>query len=260
MHRTLLPRQEIKYSKDFEFAIPFGITSYREGDFTDLESLHVPTDLVACMSSLSYNSLDLKQAVLDALSPFQLMSKAMATRGLEVMLADDEGRTYAPVVYFGSWFGQQALLDHIWWSEYRRKMPPYLGKVTLIDKDKSAMAMAKWLRPLVVPEELDSVDYLVADALEHKIDWMGNPGVIVWNGLEHFNIDKAAAYVQDAQPGTRFLVQATDMPSHDHLIGYHGTYAFAELWGNRKVEVLVEASLSGIGFNRWMVGFTVERH
>jgi hypothetical protein len=43
----------------------------------------------------------------------------------------------------------------------------------------------------------------------------------------------------------------------DHLIGHHGTYAFAQLWGNRKAEVLVEASLSGIGFNRWMVGFVV---
>jgi hypothetical protein len=119
------------------------------------------------------------------------------------------------------------------------------------------MAMARWLRPLTVPEESDLVNYVVDDALDYKIDWMGDPGVIVWNGLEHFDIFRAAAYVQDAARGTRFLVQTTDMPSDDHLIGHHGTYAFAQLWGNRKAEVLVEASLSGIGFNRWMVGFVV---
>lgn len=261
MRRTLeasAPTQE----KVFRYAgIDFEITSWRKPLGMLPGTSDLPIEIVSMLAAETYGT-NKQQSVIDALSPFQIMSKAMAVRGLEAMMLL-KGPRNNDLVYFGSWFGQQAILDYLWWAKTPVSWRPgAIDSLTLVDLDQKALDISERLlsqvsASLVGIAEVET-QFKACDALGYYPKWSDAPGIIIWTGLEHFDQNKAARYIRYAQPGTRFLIQATDMPGEDHHTTFHGTYAFANLWADRPVSVSVESCLaSTLGWNRWMVGFTV---
>lgn len=173
------------------------------------------TDIVCGMSRLSYHMPQFKQEVLDALSPFQIVSKLWAA-GIIRNVADYE---HSPdrIAFFGSWFGQQSAL-------LSRQIRGYSNnEVFLVDKRKDACEAAEFLlRGDDKHSEGGNVKIVQQDALtwefpavNEKIAGFVND-LVVWNGIEHFDMLGVAEYI-NAHPKVAFCLQGTDLQDPDHI-------------------------------------------
>lgn len=264
MQRNLVEGQT-DYTDETEFAgLNFQFTHFYAPSVPNVHEVRgivgkLPISVVSHLVGCSYTGHG--QAVLDALSPFQLMSKAWATRILRNLMWGPKGNyQHVEHVYIGSWFGQQALLDHLDNHPSINGHCPGRGHTELIDKDELAMIVARKIREGFIDKEHDLITYSVCDAMAKPLKWSDSkyPGIVVWNGLEHFHPREAAAYVQNAPAGTTFLCQATNMPADDHQMLYHGTYAFSNLWGDRPVNIEAEGWMKCVVGTRYLVAFTVK--
>lgn len=177
---------------------------------------HLPIDLVSGLSALTYKYPQLKQQVLDALSPFQIISKQWACSVLNSVLADSYPRS--PFVYFGSWFGQ---LNSI----MSRRIPGYgQRRVTLVDLDPLACEAARDLLAADVWQKATkgSVSVVCGDALNFDLsayaEEQGAEPIVVWTGIEHFDREKVKDYIRDHEDcSALYLLQGTNMPADDHI-------------------------------------------
>jgi len=206
-----------------------------ENDDFCLESIHfrpyysLPTDMVTGMSRMSYRYPELKQEVLDALSPFQIQSKLWMCSVVRDVL--DHEFSADRIAMFGSWFGQQAAL-------LSRQVRGYENiKTYLIDQREIACLAAKFM--LDSDEKYthgSKVEFSRSDALKWEFpgsvqkNSSDNPNfpsvqalrnavfdqdMIIWNGVEHFDRQEVLAYVRN-HPDVAFALQGTDLPDPEH--------------------------------------------
>lgn len=168
----------------------------------------LPLDYVSSLVAKTYDDTTgtgIKQQVLDALSPFQLVSKAWAVYALRCV------PIYKPCYYPGSWFGQLAVaVQHVYREDYARWELPVSH--TLIDLDPECCAVAR----SVTDSFLTSGSSVLTLDI-HELAPPSEPSVVLWTGLEHFDLDKVQNWVHNCPIGTIFLCQGTDMPAPDHV-------------------------------------------
>lgn len=201
-----------------DYAIAYSPTlEGQEEEFRATEYLdsNLPVDLVCGLASQTYARPEIKQQVLDALSPFQVMSKLWATSVLNKIIGDDYERS--PIVFFGSWFGQLNSL-------MSRRLANYVTRdVVMLDIDPQACAVARW----VVEQDqwqqpTNQVKVVLADALYFDLssfaDEHAASPIVVWTGIEHFDADAVKRYIKDHEGAKAvYLLQGTDMPAPDHV-------------------------------------------
>lgn len=201
-----------------DYAIEYSPTlEYQEEEFKSTEYLdsNLPVDLVCGLSSQSYARPEIKQQVLDALSPFQVVSKLWATSVLNKILGDDYERS--PMVFVGSWFGQlNALMS--------RRLNNYVTRdVVMLDMDPGACAVARWM---VEQDQwqspTDQVKVVLGDALQFDLsvfaDEHAASPIVVWTGVEHFDPQAVKNYIRDHSGAKAvYLLQGTNMPAPDHV-------------------------------------------
>jgi hypothetical protein len=168
--------------------------------------LTLPTALICGMSSASYQFPEEKQALLDALSPFQIVSKYWSTMAInELVLLDPNVET---IVFVGSWYGQQSAMSSRFVRDYRDH------RIYLVDKDPVASRIAQYLikhdsyhrrcEPVVWMKDIyDLSSEFPPDTL------------FVWNGLEHFDNNDVEKFLEQNTEST-FLFQSTSMEAKDH--------------------------------------------
>lgn len=184
-----------------------GVDFLCEGDHgyikQTLKSL-LPLDYVSFLAAQSYNSHDLRQQVLDALSPFQLVSKAWAVSVLRHEITDRY------VYYPGSWLGQLAVAIH---HKYK---DDHSLKHVLIDKDPVCSEVARQAMSLYAP---GMPCVMATDVFSTSLPEYQKRSLVMWTGLEHFDLNKVRDYVhyRPFASGTTFLFQGTDMPAPDHI-------------------------------------------
>ncbi len=165
----------------------------------------LPLDYISFLVTYTYSAPCLKQPVLDALSPFQLVSKAWAVSALKYV------PSFKSVYYPGSWFGQLAVsVHHTYKSDHARHGNTV--EHTLVDLDLRSCDVAK---AVIAPYMPRQHIVLVGDALTLRPPT--EPSLFLWTGLEHFNLEKVKQFVRRSLPGTTFLFQGTDMPAPDHI-------------------------------------------
>lgn len=169
-------------------------------------ALTLPISLVCGMSSASYQFPEQKQALMDALSPFQIVSKFWSTMALNNLLMMDPD--IETIVYVGSWFGQQSALA----SRYVRN---YLSwKVELVDADPEACRVAQYLINHDSYHQRNQPTVRIADIFTLRDKYQENT-VFVWNGLEHFDNDEVEKFLE-SNTGSSFIFQSTSMEADDH--------------------------------------------
>jgi hypothetical protein len=188
--------------------------SNRQLEFT---RSNLPTELVCRLASLTYEHPSIKQAVLDALTPFQILSKQWAVTAMAHFLDTNEDDR-SPIVYVGSWFGQTHALASRVLSNYAHR------QITLIDLDPEACAVSRklietdsWQRGFV-----ENVNVVCGDALTFDLsayaDECGADPIVVWTGIEHFDGDAVKQYIRDHEGcDPLYLLQGTNMPATDHV-------------------------------------------
>lgn len=166
----------------------------------------LPAALVCGISSASYQFPDQKQALLDALSPFQIVSKYWSTMALNIILEFDPDAEH--VVYVGSWFGQQSAMA-------TRTVMNYTNYgVDLVDKDPVACRIAQFL--IKADPYHARCDPLVRTADIFDLSHKYRAGtVFVWNGLEHFDNNDVETFLEKNTEST-FIFQSTSMEAADH--------------------------------------------
>lgn len=180
-------------------------------------ALSLPADVVTGLANLSWSFQDQRQAILDALSPFQILSKMWATYIAGEALALS-GQKEVRAVFPGSWFGQQLSL-------LRRNSRLRLHHPILIDMDPRAVEFSKSLLFTCDPFGLGdgekkaifhAGDIFSKEVQDHE-DWMGLPDdtLFVWNGLEHFDPEKTKELISK-WPSASFCLQSTNMEAEDH--------------------------------------------
>lgn len=189
----------------------------QEEEFRATEYLdsNLPVDLVCGLASQTYARPDIKQAVLDALSPFQTASKLWATSVLHKIIGDDYERS--PFVFFGSWFGQLNSL-------MARRITNYVTRdVVMLDIDGEASAVAHWLlKQDQWQQPTDQVKVVLGDALQFDLsafaDEQAASPIVVWTGIEHFDAEQVKRYIKDHEGAKAvYLLQGTNMPAPDHV-------------------------------------------
>jgi hypothetical protein len=180
-------------------------------------SLGLPADLVTGLVNLSWSYPDQKQAIFDALTPFQIMSKMWASHIVGESLSKT-GQREVRAVLPGAWFGQQLSL-------LRRNARMRLIHPILIDMDARATEFSKSLLytcdPFAVGDGLKEALFHTNDIFDPEFqkheDWMGLPDdtLFVWNGLEHFDPVKAKELIV-RWPNASFCLQSTNMEAEDH--------------------------------------------
>jgi hypothetical protein len=189
--------------------------AYSGSKETEFLHSYLPTDLVCSLVSNSYERPEWKQQVLDALSPFQIISKQWVCSVLSDVMKDSYERS--PFVYFGSWFGQLNSL-------MSRRVQNYFARdVVMIDLDSSATEMSRrvladdhWQLP-----SAENVKIITGDALAFDLaafaEEQGAAPIVVWTGIEHFDPDDVKAYLHDQrESNAMYLLQGTNMPAPDH--------------------------------------------
>ncbi len=165
----------------------------------------LPLGYISFLVAKTYDDPGLKQQVLDALSPFQLVSKAWAVSTLKQV------NIFRNIYYPGSWLGQLAVsIQHTHKNDYARC--GVTVEHTLIDQDLRCCDVAK---AAVAPYIPSQCSVLVGDALTLKPPVESS--LFVWTGLEHFDLKKVRQLVRACPAGTTFLFQGTDMPAPDHI-------------------------------------------
>lgn len=204
-----------------EYTIEYSDTiDGQAGEFQMSEYLHshLPADLVCNLVAQTYAKPELKQPVLDALSPFQVLSKLWASSVLAQIIGDDYERS--PFVYFGSWFGQLNSL-------MSRRVSGYMSRpVTMIDQDPVACEIAKlvleadqWQTAKGLPEHIQIVngDCTHFDLCAFADTWGAAP-IVVWTGVEHFTEKSVVEYIEcNEDCNAVYLLQGTNMPADDHI-------------------------------------------
>lgn len=172
-----------------------------------LDSLF-PLDYVSFLVAKTYDDASgtgIKQQVLDALSPFQLVSKAWAVHALRRV------SIFRPCYYPGSWLGQLAVaVQHAYRKDYDRN--GFQLNQTLVDLDPECCAVARDAARRFLSEE-----YSVLTLDVHDLAPPSEPSLVLWTGLEHFDLEKVRLWVHDCPAGTTFLFQGTNMPAPDHV-------------------------------------------
>lgn len=156
-------------------------------------------------------NLDMKQSVLDGLSPFQIMSKLWATEAVIHFTVDPLGvERPSQYVFVGSWFGQ---LPAMVWSH--NKCPSHFVEApkVFIDKDHHAMYVSEQCTKRVIP----NCDYFPFDLFDGDLTPLHRQ-MVVWTGMEHFPKAKVEQWIKTmrAVPST-WVVMGTDRPEYDHV-------------------------------------------
>lgn len=222
-----------------------GVTFSCEGDRGSIkQTLNglLPLSYVSFLVAQSYNSPELRQQVLDALSPFQLVSKAWAVAVLRHEI------TARYVYYPGSWLGQLAVAIQ---NKYRAD---YSLKHFLIDKDPVCSEVARQAMSMYIP---GTPCVMETDVFSTSLPEYEERSLVVWTGLEHFDLEKVRGWVHLCPAGTTFLFQGTDMPAPDHVSPISSPEEIlAALDVDPKSAYYKGSLLSHIG-NRHQVVFTV---
>lgn len=163
------------------------------------------SQISSCLVSHTYGASEARrQAVLDALSPFQVLSKLWLVSLIKPYLKE-----YDNIVIVGSWFGQLAPMIHHIAEENKF----YL----LIDIDPDACYVANDLT-----EKLGlNSRVLSADVFDiYLSDHLANlKTLVVWSGVEHFHKAKATSWIQaqSSKLPISWVLQGTDMAGDDHI-------------------------------------------
>ena len=194
--------------REFEVAGTM-FTLEQEGRFqlNPVSTLGLPTALVCGLASASYTFVDQKQAILDALTPFQIVSKIWSSQCVQDMMMLEDANEVQRLVFVGSWFGQQSAMMARSAQSYQE------WKVQLVDKDPEACRMAQALirmdayhrrvQPVVTPRDVFDLTF--------------EPGsLLVWNGLEHFDANAVSTFLE-RHSECAVVFQSTSMPAHDHV-------------------------------------------
>lgn len=166
-------------------------------------------DYVSKLISFTYgNSLDFKQSVFDALTPFQLASKMWASNCMRLMfqIAQERSTPVDQLVYIGSWFGQQ----HVFANLYLDNSLPAL----LIDKDPNANHIAD---VCFAESRVTNVKFQTLDIANFDWDSLSDSSMVIWTGCEHFDPDEIKRATEDHDlTDQTWILQGTDMPAPDH--------------------------------------------
>lgn len=178
-----------------------------QGDFelNPAAYLTLPVALVAGLSKASYTFTEQRQAIFDALSPFQFMSKVWSIGALSAMLDADPDIT--EIVFVGSWFGQQSAMACRMLSRYSDY------PVVLVDKDPEAHRVAQFLFKCDSYHRRVAPSLLNKDIFEMQFD---SGALLVWSGLEHFDDNEVEKFLE-RHTGCSFIFQSTDMDADDHV-------------------------------------------
>lgn len=193
---------------DFTFGgVEFSCTGVTSPDFSRTRNDVLPLDYTSFLVAKTYGaSTELRQQVLDALSPFQLVSKAWAISTLRCY------PIFRSLYYPGSWLGQLAIaMQSAYQKDYVRH--GFKASHTLIDLDSQCSAVAGEAAGIFLADAKSKV--LVQDIFDLEPPSEG--ALIVWTGLEHFDLDKVRRWIHQCPTGTTFLFQGTDMPAPDHV-------------------------------------------
>lgn len=193
--------------KNFEVAgMSFLLTEEGRFQYSPMTTLGLPVALVCGLAAASYEFPEQKQAILDALTPFQIVSKIWSSQcAQDIMRMEDSDET-RHIVHVGSWFGQQSAL-------MVRSGAYYDWSVQLVDKDPEACRVAAALlrmdsyhrraKPVITPRDIFELETFA-------------PGTtFVWNGLEHFEPADVEKFL-DRNSECAFVFQSTSMPATDH--------------------------------------------
>jgi hypothetical protein len=204
----------------------------------------LPLGYISFLVAKTYDDPDLKQQVLDALSPFQLVSKAWAVSTLKQV------NIFRTTYYPGSWFGQLATsIHHTYKNDYARC--GVTVEHVLIDLDPRCSAVAKD----VVTWYLTRSPWIVVGDL-FTLSPPTEPSLFVWTGLEHFDLEKVRQLVHACPTGTTFLFQGTDMPAPDHINPISSSDQILLALGVDSSKVCTKGSLYSSVGNRHQVVFT----
>lgn len=142
-----------------------------------------------------------KQDVLDALSPFQVMSKMWAATLFQHLAVSPR-----KILYPGAWYGQlYALIQVLGFNGQHN------AEHDLLDKD----GRMKWwhtelLKSFTFKTVLQDLNQLHAEDLKEY-------DVVLWTGVEHFDNDLVQATVSSLAPQTLVILQCTDLKDEDHI-------------------------------------------
>lgn len=201
---------------EFEFQFYDDTCMQERGSILTTVQNHFHPSYIAGLVAATYGRPNIKQAVLDALSPFQMMSKSWMSSLVAYAIqqvANEEYDGHYPdfnLRYHGSWFGQSAHLDN------QHVDGPQVESMTLIDLDENAMDVARHMSVDKCAGLGNNVAYVVGDALDYPFA-SEERNVVIWNGVEHFPKGSVQKFIAQAPRGTLFCLQGTDMPAPDHI-------------------------------------------
>jgi len=206
-----------------------------------------PLSYVSFLVAKTYGEdTGIKQQVLDALSPFQIVSKAWAVNSLRYV------PIFRSVYYPGSWLGQLPVaVQNGYQKDYNRY--GYTVSHVLIDKDPVCSAVASVAVGTHLVGTLSKV--LVQDI--YDLAPVSEPSTFVWTGLEHFDLEKVRRWVRSCPTGTTFLFQGTDMPAEDHVSPISSPKDILSALEIGVGQVKLQGSLSSCIGNRHQVVFTL---
>lgn len=195
-------------AREFEVAgLDFTIEEEANFQINPMAALTLPIALVSGLAAASYQFPEQKQAILDALTPFQIVSKVWSALCTQRMMSLADADEAEKLVFIGSWFGQQSAM-------MARSAPDYKSwSVQLVDKDPDACRVAQALircdsfhrrvAPVVTPRDVFELTF--------------DPGsILVWNGLEHFDSAQVETFLS-RHTECAVVFQSTSMPANDHV-------------------------------------------
>lgn len=190
---------------DFELRQSFNLNVI--GATLDKSWTEYQTELV----SMSYGTYErsIKQDVLDALSPFQMVSKLWLTSLLVSRKIPHWGLLQDPTSYvlIGSWFGQAMAM-----LRSRTDCVGYLFErpITLIDKDPLASRLGIQL----LEKQFTNASFVTDDVFNVEIP--GTRNLFLWPGVEHFQEQDVMDHIAAHDKGNVWILQGTNMTDADH--------------------------------------------
>ena len=174
-------------------------------------STYMPSNFFTSLVRQSYNrSPEFKQAVLDAMSPFQIASKMWAANAVQFLASEYD---IDHLFYLGSWFGAQSAFDH--------KAHPDLveARKTYLDRDAEVISVARQCHTdnFTAGRSTWLICDISTDTSFERFETEANDtSVVVWTGIEHFDPKVIQHLVDEFPPTTKWVLQGTDMPAPDH--------------------------------------------
>ncbi len=183
----------------------------RLADFVGLE------ELFSLIAANSYRSVDTRLSALDAITPFQVMTRLWCSAGTSIQI---HRLHHEPVriIYAGSWYGQQLALDLV-----SKVNDDRVISADLVDIDSQAISISEYVVGHYVSHpNLSDVVFNCRDVLTYHRD-SPYPHVLVVSGAEHYDRDKLKQWITDescriVQPAVILL--GTDMKAPDHVYSY----------------------------------------